>query len=131
MRYVVLDSRRFASLTCWPVDDVGSPLSVVLLTKGWFCRIIAARRADAPSSDAYVDVEGRLAGVGVLERRDVKRFTRKLKIILTSRSRSQYSCSRAASSAAARTVAAGSGCEVSIASASSGSSSMPHNEASL
>lgn len=130
MRYTAPDSRRLISLVC-AEDDVGSPLSVVLLTKGWFWRIMAARRADALSSLAYVEADGRRVGVGVLERRDVKRLTRKLNIILTSRSRSQYSRSRAASSAVARAVAVGSGWDVSITSASSGSSSIPHNDASL
>src|SRR5690242_9810946 len=92
---------------------------------------MAARRAEASSVGAYVEAEARRVGVGVLERREVKRRTRKLKIIFTSRSRSQYSRSRAASSAATRATAAGSGCVVSIASASSGSSSIPHSEASL
>lgn len=64
--------------------------------------------------------------------RDVKRLTKKLKIILTSISRSQYSRSRARSSAVFTVVAGGSTpLMVPWVSKWSGSSSIPHSDASL
>jgi hypothetical protein len=101
---------------------------------------MAARRAELRLS--FVVVEGALAvrmGCGggkvwgeeeILGRREEKRFIRKLNIILTSISRSQYSRSRASSSAMLVTGAGGMRHEV-AASVSVGSSSIPHNDASL
>jgi hypothetical protein len=101
--------------------------------------MIAARRAELRLS--FVVVEGALVvrmgcgggkvwGEEILGRREEKRFMRKLNIILTSISRSQYSRSRARSSAMLVTGAGGMRDEV-AASVSVGSSSMPHNDASL
>jgi hypothetical protein len=132
VRYVA--SLRFVSLVC-DEDDVGSPLPVVPLTKGWCWRMMAARRAEfTPSSVPVADSEEALealrVGEEMLERLEVKRLTRKLKIIFTSSSRSQYSRSRTRSSAILAVVAGGARKE-SSGSTSAGSSSMPHNDASL
>ena len=102
--------------------------------------MMAARRAELRLS--FVVEEGALAvrrgcgggmvceDEGILGRREEKRFMRKLKIILTSISRSQYSRSRANSSAMFVVEAGGMWDEV-AASVSVGSSSIPHNDASL
>jgi hypothetical protein len=102
--------------------------------------MMAARRAELRLS--FVVVEAELAvrmgcgsgnvwdEEGMLGRLEEKRFMRKLKIILTSMSRSQYSRSRARSSAMFVAGTAGVGDDV-AASVSVGSSSIPHNDASL